>query len=88
MSLKKPRGGAAEWTTPEQKLWLENQKPAHTVARTQGDKKFSEFWAEIFEAWFVLWPLEPPTEAEIGAGIDAAAKLKTLKTVSLHVHVV
>ena len=79
---KKSRGGAAEWTTDEQKLWLESQKPAHTAARTHGDKKFSDFWNDTFEHWFARWPVESPTEAETSQGIDTAQKTKKVKAVS------
>jgi hypothetical protein len=82
MSPKKQRGGAAEWTTDEQKLWLMSQKSAHTAARTHGGKKFSLFWANVFEGWIGQWPNEPPTVEETEKGVDAAHKMKNMKKVS------
>jgi hypothetical protein len=80
MSPKKQRGGPADWTTPEQKLWLVSQRPAHTAARTQS--KFTQFWADVFEGWHSLWPNDPPTTEELELGLDAAHKMKAMKTVS------
>jgi hypothetical protein len=82
MGPKKQHGGAAEWTTDEQKLWLTSQKPAHTAAHTRGSKKFSKFWADVFEGWIAQWPNDPPTVEEAETGVDAAHKMKKVKKVS------
>jgi len=73
-----------EWTTEEQKLWLEDRKPAYTSAQTNGSKKFSVFWVATFDEWFARWPIEEPTEQEksAGEGIDLALQMKKMKAVS------
>jgi hypothetical protein len=82
MSANKPRGKPVEWTTEEQKAWLEDQKPAYTSAQMNGAKKFSLFWAATFEEWLRRWPNEPPTEQEKSEGVDEAEKMKRMKSVS------
>jgi hypothetical protein len=80
MSPKKQRGGPADWTTNEQKLWLVAQRPALTAARTSN--KFTQFWADTFEGWFNQWPNDPPTAEELTKGVDAAQQMKSMKIVS------
>jgi hypothetical protein len=76
----KTQGRASEWTTEEQKKWLESHKPAHTAAC--GSKALSNFWTKTYESWLTLWPLEDPTEEEKSQGIDAEAKMAKFKKVS------
>jgi hypothetical protein len=80
MPPKKQRGGPADWTTKEQKLWLVAQLPGLTAARTSG--KFTQFWADTFEGWFSQWPNDLPTAEELTEGIDAAEQMKSMKGVS------
>ena len=82
MSANKPRGGPAEWTTEEQRLWLEGRLPAYTSAQTNGSKMFGVFWAATFDEWFKCWPNEEPTEEEKSKDIDEALKMKKMKAVS------
>src|SRR5262245_41698126 len=76
MSANKPRGGPVEWTTEEQRLWLEERKPAYTSAQTNGSKNFKGFWATTFDSWFERWPIEELTEKEKSEGLDTEQKMK------------
>jgi hypothetical protein len=82
--MSKPRGRVNEWTTEEQKKWLENRKPAHTAARTKGSNALTEFWKKTYEGWLTLWPLEDPTEEEKAEGVNAEKKMTGFKKVSGH----
>jgi hypothetical protein len=82
MPRQKPQGRETEWTTAEQKEWLEQRRPAHLAAQSRGGNLFSQLWAEIMEGWLVEWPLEPLTETEIVAGCTEAEKMARLKIVS------
>jgi hypothetical protein len=82
MSANKPRGGPVEWTTEEQRLWLEDRKPAYTFAQTNGSKNFRVFWATTFDSWLKRWPIEELTEKEKSEGLDKELKMKKMKEVS------
>jgi hypothetical protein len=56
---KAPSGkvGRQSWATAEQEKWLKERLPKYIEAQSA---KLSEFWPEIWEGWFELWP-EPTT---------------------------
>jgi hypothetical protein len=77
---KKTPGRATEWTTSEQKAWLEGRKPAYRAAQTDGGHRFRQFWVETFDGWFSRWPLEPLNEQD---AYDETAEMVKIRAVSL-----
>jgi hypothetical protein len=45
--------GRQSWATAEQETWLKERLPKYIEAQSA---KLSEFWPEIWEGWFGLWP--------------------------------
>jgi hypothetical protein len=75
------RGGCEQWTNKEQLLYLRSQLPGYFAAQTNGGKKFSDFWAKVFEYFFSHWPPSEPTkeEKELDESITSAKALKTVR---------
>ena len=84
MARTKLGGRASEWTTNEQKEWLERCKPAHLAAQSKGPDDLRLFWADTFEKWLVMWPLGEPTAEEKAKGVYDMSKMTQLKKVSHH----
>jgi hypothetical protein len=83
MSTNKTRGGgSAQWTTAEQLAYLKSQVPAYQAAQTRRGKKFSDFWATVFEYWFQHWPPDKLTDEDKENDITEENKADSLKTVS------
>ncbi|KAF8888928.1 hypothetical protein CPB84DRAFT_1628468, partial [Gymnopilus junonius] len=52
-----------EWTTPPQKAWLYSQSEKFQKAEANNTRK--EFFKDTYKAWWVQWPNQEPTQAEI-----------------------
>jgi hypothetical protein len=72
-----------QWTTPEQLAFLQSRLPDYQAAQTQGGRKFSGFWATVFEYWFIHWPPGVLTEQEKADGMTEQEKATAAKKVIL-----
>jgi len=80
--MPKPRG-----TKPEQRTWLEARVAEFTQA--QQDRKTSVFLQETFQEWQKKWPIETPTDEEIGqaeGNLENASAIKCAAQVEVGVH--
>lgn len=67
-----------DWTTPEEKAWLERRIPDFIEAQEKLNDPKSFFLARHCE-WFHRFELEPPTSQEVakqGGGVDKATSVK------------
>jgi hypothetical protein len=72
--------GRKGWTTEEQFAYLSSLIPSYLEA--QAKKKVPDLWPGIFEGWFQRWPLVPPSDKDIAAGLGGDARYKATKLVS------
>ncbi|OJT05534.1 hypothetical protein TRAPUB_3650 [Trametes pubescens] len=66
-----------EWTTPEEKAWLERRIPDFIEAQEKNDPK--SFFLGCHGEWFHRFEMEPPTAQEIekqGGNVDKATSVK------------
>jgi hypothetical protein len=71
--------GKKRWTTPEQRIWLEELIPAFIQA--QQDSVVNLFFKDTYTKWHEEWPTPLPTAEEVkhvkgNAEKALAAKLK------------
>jgi hypothetical protein len=79
--------GKKQWTTSDQRTWLEALIPAFLHA--QRDKKTKSFLDGAYNKWHKKWPATVPTEDEVkatGGNIDRAlaCNQKAEEKVSVH----
>lgn len=65
------------WTTPAQDKWLETHLAGFTEA--QRENRTAEWFPPLYTEWFDLFPLEPPSAAEIQASTSAEAAATKLR---------
>lgn len=77
--------GNKQWTTPEQRGWLEALIPA--FVRAQQEKTTAAFFEDTYNEWYKKWPTAAPTVEEINAegNIERAhaCKRKAINSVSV-----
>lgn len=78
MSASKSDG--PNWTTKEQFTYLHSKKPMYEAAQNNG-KKFSDFWATVFEYFFTHWPPPTLTAEEKAEGLTDRFHADALKLV-------
>jgi hypothetical protein len=77
--------GKRQWTTPEQRTWLEALVPAFVQA--QQEKATRSFFDDTYNRWYEKWPTAAPSDEEIKAEGSAekalASKRKATDSVSV-----
>lgn len=69
--------GRPEWTTPEEKAWLEKRIPDFVEAQENHNAK--SFFVGTHDEWFHRFELEPPTAEEIAAASGNVEKATSVK---------